>query len=229
MRALLIPSSPRRPCGRTPPPVRALLIHPSTRACLAAPPIRPCGLASPPRRPCVPIRSAHPPVRPHLAARASPSRPHPAVCVPISAPPCLNRGLNGLRRLRGLPHIPTAARACPSPPCPAVCVLPFICVLMRSGCFPVSPLPASCIFGQTQGPVPTDGGVKGESHRSLDRDSAVAFSRLASCFLLLASPVLPLASPVLPLASHLSPSFFAIRPNLAPGSLALRAENIGGA
>ena len=38
----------------------------------------------------------------------------PPCSVPITAPPCLNHGLNGLRRLRGLPHIPTATLPFPA-------------------------------------------------------------------------------------------------------------------
>ena len=53
------------------------------RACLIAPLIRPC----------VPHRAAQPPVRAD------------------HVPPCLNRGLNGLR---GLPHIPTATLSFPA-------------------------------------------------------------------------------------------------------------------
>ena len=124
--------------------------RPTTRACPTAPLNRPCGLTSPPCHPCVPVRATLPPVRarPGLTPPcACPSVPplHPygltspprRPCVPITAPPCLNRGLNGLRGLRGLPHTspPPLYRShplCPShPPPPSVvgtgpCACPYL-------------------------------------------------------------------------------------------------------
>ena len=112
--------------------------HLATRACLT----------SPPCHPCVPILSTQPPVRPHLAtlppvrARpvltppcAFPSAPSRPPCVPITAPPCLNRGLppTALPPLhrshplhstaRAASPLRPATRACPTSPLNRPCGL----------------------------------------------------------------------------------------------------------
>ena len=87
-RHLCVPVRSAQPPGRshlaTPPPVRARPVsHPAV--CVSPvlyPAVGDC--ADYPNRPCVPVRSAQPPVRPHLATpppvRARPVS-HPAVCV----------------------------------------------------------------------------------------------------------------------------------------------------
>ena len=72
-----------------------------------------------------------------ISSKSSPFQPSAAPFgrSMVSPPHCLNRGLNGLRGLHGLPHTSTAraasprlaaTRACPSHPRPAVCVSPVL-------------------------------------------------------------------------------------------------------
>ena len=132
VRARPVPTPPPvRPHLATSPPVRARPLRPSTRAASPLHPTTRACPAFPPHRPCVPVRSAPLPVR------ALPIRkPYPQVRGErqegraTHRPPCLNRGLNGLRRLRGLPHtslpplhrFQPLVRAHPVPTPPPKCV-----------------------------------------------------------------------------------------------------------
>ena len=103
---------PVRPHRTTQPPVRSLpTLNP---AVCVTPALRPKGSAS-----VLPITRRDRPLCLSLYNKLSAVSPQPcssASCVPVLTPPCLNRGLRRLRRLRGLP--PTALpQTYPPGPC----------------------------------------------------------------------------------------------------------------
>ena len=130
------PFHPARPHRFPYPPVRALLIHPATRACPSRP--HPAGCVSLPRprpagcvpcpsplRPCGPILSTHPPVRAsplYPSARAASPLPLSARACPAHPPrhPCVPRRST---------HPPVPVHPLPSCVSPFVPFVPFVAKL----------------------------------------------------------------------------------------------------